>query len=215
MRDVGELLLALLRYNVGMTIAAIAIALPIACIFAFARLSPSRLIHYPTTFYVNVLRSMPLVMLIFWVYTVGPLITGRPSSAYFSALAALAAFEVAYFTEIIRSGIQSVSTGQWNAGLASGLSKSQTMRMIILPQALRRMTPSLLTQSLIAFQDSTIASIISVPDILHETTVLNAREQTPIFLYSALAIIYFIVCYALSVLVRRLEHRSQMRMSAA
>jgi glutamate/aspartate transport system permease protein len=87
--------------------------------------------------------------------------------------------------------------------------------MIILPQALRRMTPSLLTQSLIAFQDSTIASIISVPDILHETTVLNAREQTPIFLYSALAIIYFIVCYALSVLVRRLEHRSQMRMSAA
>jgi glutamate/aspartate transport system permease protein len=215
MHDVGELLLALLRYNVGMTIAAIAIALPIACIFAFARLAPSPLIHYPTTFYVNVLRSMPLVMLIFWVYTVGPLITGRPSSAYFSALAALAAFEVAYFTEIIRSGIQSVSIGQWNAGLASGLSKSQTIRMIILPQALRRMTPSLLTQSLIAFQDSTIASIISVPDILHETTVLNAREQTPIFLYSALAIIYFIVCYALSVLVRRLEHRSQMRMSAA
>jgi glutamate/aspartate transport system permease protein len=215
MHDVGELLLALLRYNVGMTIAAIAIALPIACIFAFARLAPSPLIHYPTTFYVNVLRSMPLVMLIFWVYTVGPLITGRPSSAYFSALAALAAFEVAYFTEIIRSGIQSVSIGQWNAGLASGLSKSQTIRMIILPQALRRMTPSLLTQCLIAFQDSTIASIISVPDILHETTVLNAREQTPIFLYSALAIIYFIVCYALSVLVRRLEHRSQMRMSAA
>jgi glutamate/aspartate transport system permease protein len=215
MHDVGELLLALLRYNVGMTIAAIAIALPIACIFAFARLAPSPLIHYPTTFYVNVLRSMPLVMLIFWVYTVGPLITGRPSSAYFSALAALAAFEVAYFTEINRSGIQSVSIGQWNAGLASGLSKSQTIRMIILPQALRRMTPSLLTQSLIAFQDSTIASIISVPDILHETTVLNAREQTLIFLYSALAIIYFIVCYALSVLVRRLEHRSQMRMSAA
>jgi glutamate/aspartate transport system permease protein len=215
MQDIGELLLALLRYNVGMTIAAIAIALPIACIFAFARLSPSSLIHYPTTFYVNVLRSMPLVMLIFWVYTVGPLITGRPSSAYFSALAALAAFEVAYFTEIIRSGIQSVSTGQWNAGLASGLSKSQTMRMIILPQALRRMTPSLLTQSLIAFQDSTIASIISVPDILHETTVINAREQTPIFLYSALAIIYFIVCYSLSVLVRRLEHNAQIRMSAA
>jgi glutamate/aspartate transport system permease protein len=215
MHDVGELLLALLRYNIGMTVAAIAISLPIACIFAFARLSSSPLIHYPTTFYVNVLRSMPLVMLIFWVYTVGPLITGQPSSAYFSALAALAAFEVAYFTEIIRSGIQSVSTGQWNAGLASGLSKSQTMRMIILPQALRRMTPSLLTQSLIAFQDSTIASIISVPDILHETTVINAREQTPIFLYSTLAIIYFIVCYALSTLVRRLEHRSRMRMSAA
>jgi glutamate/aspartate transport system permease protein len=215
MQEIGTLLLALVRYNIGMTLTAIAVSLPIACVFAFARLAPSPLIHYPTTFYVNVLRSMPLVMLIFWVYTVGPLVTGRPSSAYFSALAALAAFEVAYFTEIIRAGIQSVSVGQWNAGLASGLTKAQTMRMIVLPQALRRMTPSLLTQSLIAFQDSTIASIISVPDILHETTILNAREQTPIFLYSVLALIYFLVCYTLSVLVRRLEERAQARMAAA
>jgi glutamate/aspartate transport system permease protein len=215
MHDIPDLLLALIRYNVAMTLTAIAISLPIACVFAFARLSPSPFIHYPATFYVNVLRSLPLVMIIFWVYTVGPLITGRPSSAYFSALAALAAFEVAYFTEIIRSGVQSVAIGQRNAGLASGLSKAQTMRLIILPQALRRMMPSLLTQSLIAFQDSTIASIISVPDILHETTVINAREQTPIFLYSALAIIYFVTCYALSLLVRKLEQRSKLRMAAA
>jgi glutamate/aspartate transport system permease protein len=215
MHDIPDLLLALIRYNVGMTLTAIAISLPIACVFAVARLSPSPFIHYPATFYVNVLRSLPLVMIIFWVYTVGPLITGRPSSAYFSALAALAAFEVAYFTEIIRSGVQSVAIGQRNAGLASGLSKAQTMRLIILPQALRRMMPSLLTQSLIAFQDSTIASIISVPDILHETTVINAREQTPIFLYSALAIIYFVTCYALSLLVRKLEQRSKLRMAAA
>ncbi|MGE0752689.1 MAG: amino acid ABC transporter permease [Variibacter sp.] len=215
MHDIPDLLLALVRYNVGMTLTAIAISLPIACVFAVARLSPSPFIHYPATFYVNVLRSLPLVMIIFWVYTVGPLITGRPSSAYFSALAALAAFEVAYFTEIIRAGVQSVAIGQRNAGLASGLSKTQTMRLIILPQALRRMMPSLLTQSLIAFQDSTIASIISVPDILHETTVINAREQTPIFLYSALAIIYFVTCYALSLLVRKLEQRSQLRMAAA
>jgi glutamate/aspartate transport system permease protein len=215
MTDIGILLWALLKYNVGMTLTAIAIALPIACVFATFRLSPSPLIYYPSTFYVNVLRSSPLVMIIFWVYTVGPLITGRANSAYFSALAALAAFEVAYFTEIIRSGIQSVSAGQKNAALAFGMTKWQAMRMIILPQALRRMSPSLLTQSLIAFQDSTIASVISVPDILHETTVLNAREQNPIFLYSALAIIYFIACYSLSVVVRQLEHRNEMRIRTA
>jgi glutamate/aspartate transport system permease protein len=215
MNDIGILLLALLKYNVGMTLTAIAIALPLACVFATARLSPSPLIYYPSTFYVNILRSSPLVMIIFWVYTVGPLITGRANSAYFSALAALAAFEVAYFTEIIRSGIQSVSAGQKNAALACGMTKAQTMRMIILPQALRRMSPSLLTQSLIAFQDSTIASVISVPDILHETNILNAREQNPIFLYSALAIIYFIACYSLSLLVRHLERRNDMRMQAA
>jgi glutamate/aspartate transport system permease protein len=215
MNDIGILLLALLKYNVGMTLTAIAIAFPIACVFAAARLSPSPFIYYPSTFYVNILRSSPLVMIIFWVYTVGPLITGRANSAYFSALAALAAFEVAYFTEIIRSGIQSVSAGQKNAALACGMTKAQTMRMIILPQALRRMSPSLLTQSLIAFQDSTIASVISVPDILHETNILNAREQNPIFLYSSLAIIYFIACYSLSLLVRHLERRNDMRMQAA
>ena len=95
------------------------------------------------------------------------------------------------------------------------MTKGQAMRMIILPQALRRMSPSLLTQSLIAFQDSTIASVISVPDILHATNILNAREQNPIFLYSALAIIYFIACYSLSLLVRHLEHRNDLRMQAA
>ena len=215
MNDIGILLLALLKYNVGMTLTAIAMALPLACVFATARLSPSPFIYYPSTFYVNILRSSPLVMIIFWVYTVGPLITGRANSAYFSALAALAAFEVAYFTEIIRSGIQSVSAGQKNAALATGMTKAQAMRIIILPQALRRMSPSLLTQSLIAFQDSTIASVISVPDILHETNILNAREQNPIFLYSALAIIYFIACYSLSLLVRHLERRNEMRMQAA
>lgn len=195
-----------------MTLLAIGVALPIACLFAAGRLSSNPLIRYPATAYVNVMRSSPLVMIMFWVYTVGPLITGRPSSAYLSALSALAAFEVAYFTEIIRSGIQSITTGQRSAALATGLTEAQAMRFIILPQALRRMAPSLLTQSLIALQDSTIASIISVPDILQTTNVINAREQNPIFLYSSLATIYFLVCYSLSLVVRRLERGSQLRM---
>jgi glutamate/aspartate transport system permease protein len=164
---------------------------------------------------VNVLRSSPLVMIMFWVYTVGPMITGRPSSAYLAALFALAAFEVAYFTEIIRSGIQSVSVGQRNAALASGFTEGQALRLVVLPQALSRMTPSLLTQSLIAFQDSTIASVISVPEILQTTTVINAREQNPVLLYAPLAGIYFVICYALSLAIRHLERRSRLRMGLA
>ncbi|MBV9785088.1 MAG: amino acid ABC transporter permease [Acidisphaera sp.] len=213
--DLAALLPALLVYNVRMTLSAIAIALPIACVFAAARLSPSRLIHAPTTAYVNLLRSLPLVMIMFWTYTVGPMITGRPNSAYVSALAALAAFEVAYFTEIIRAGLQSVGIGQRNAGLASGLTAPQVTARIILPQAVRRMAPSLLTQGLIAFQDSTIASIISVPDILQTTNVINAREQDPILLYSLLAGVYFVICYALSQAARRLERRRNRRLSLA
>ena len=158
----ATLLAVLVGYNVRLTLIAIAIALPIACLFAFARLSPHWLLHAPSTAYVNVLRSSPLVMIMFWVYTTVPLVTGRPTSAYWSAQFALAAFEVAYFTEIVRAGLQSIPLGQRDAGFAIGLKPRQVARLIILPQAVRSMTPSLLTQGLIAFQDSTIASVISV-----------------------------------------------------
>jgi glutamate/aspartate transport system permease protein len=215
MTELAALVVALVKYNVGMTLIAIALALPVACLFAAGRLSSNPLIRYPTTAYVNILRSSPLVMIMFWVYTVGPLITGRPSSAYLAALLALAAFEVAYFTEVVRSGIQSVTAGQKNAALATGLTDRQAIRFVILPQALRRMLPSILTQSLIAFQDSTIASVISVPDILQTTTVINAREQNPIFLYTSLALIYFLACYSLSLVIRRLERGSRIRMGLA
>jgi len=211
----GSLLRALLVYNVRMTVVAIALALPVACLFAAARLSRHWLIHAPSTAYVNVLRSSPLVMIMFWVYTVGPMITGRPNSAYLSAQIALAAFEVAYFTEIIRTGLQSVATGQRNAGLATGLTRYEVMRRIILPQALRRMTPSLLTQSLIAFQDSTIASVISVPDVMQTTNVINAREQDPITLYATLAVLFFFICYTFSRAIGRMEHSVRQRMGLA
>lgn len=208
----GTLLTALGVYNLRMTLVAIAMALPVACLFAAARLSRHRLIHAPATAYVNVLRSSPLVMIMFWVYTVGPMITHEPNSAYLSAQFALAAFEVAYFTEIIRAGLQSVAVGQRNAGLATGLTRGQVMRLIILPQALRRMTPSLLTQGLIAFQDSTISSVISVPDVMQTTTVINAREQDPIALYATLAVMFFVICYTLSRTITRMEHGVRRRM---
>jgi glutamate/aspartate transport system permease protein len=211
----GTLLRALLVYNVRMTVVAIALALPIACLFATARLSRYRLIHAPATAYVNVLRSSPLVMIMFWVYTVGPMVTGRPNSAYVSAQFALAAFEVAYFTEIIRAGLQSIAIGQRNAGLATGLTQGQVVRRVILPQALRRMTPSLLTQSLIAFQDSTISSVISVPDVMQTTNVVNAREQDPITLYATLAVLFFVICYALSLVIGRMELSVRHRMGVA
>lgn len=100
----------------------------------------------------------------------------------FAALTAIAAFEVAYFAEIIRSGLQSVSVGQRNAGLASALSKGQVFWLIILPRAIRRTMPALLSQALITFQDSIVASVISVPEILDTTTVTNSRDQDTILL---------------------------------
>ncbi len=211
----ATLLLPLVRINLIMTLTAIAIALPVSCLVAAARLSQWRVVHAPVTTYVNVLRSSPLVMIMFWAYTVGPMVTGHPNSAYVSALVALAAFEIAYFAEIVRAGLQSVPIGQRDAALASGLNLRQAIRLILLPQALRRMLPSLLTQSLIAFQDSTIASVISVPDVMQTTNVINAREQDPVLLYAMLAGLFFVICYTFSQTIRLLENRARNRMALA
>jgi His/Glu/Gln/Arg/opine family amino acid ABC transporter permease subunit len=213
--DVVALLSALVVVNVCITVTAIAIALPIACLFAVARLSRRPFVYYPVTAYVNVLRSSPLLMIMFWAYYTGPMITGAPTSAYTAALIALAAFEVAYFTELVRAGLQSISAGQRDAALAVGLTPGQAMRLVILPQALRRMLPSLISQSIIAFQDSTIASVIGVTDIFATANIISAREQRPIELYTALALIFFALCYALSKLVRGLEARVNARTAGA
>jgi His/Glu/Gln/Arg/opine family amino acid ABC transporter permease subunit len=213
--DLVALLGALAWYNLCLTVSAIAIALPVACLFAVGRLSRHPFVYYPITAYVNVLRSLPLLMIMFWAYYTGPMITGAPTSAYTAALIALAAFEVAYFTELVRAGLQSISSGQRDAALAVGLRASQAMRLVILPQALRRMLPSLLSQSIIAFQDSTIASVIGVTDIFATANIISAREQRPIELYTALAVIFFVLCYGLSKLVRMLEARVNARTAGA
>ena len=215
LNDLAALLGALVVFNVCLTASAIAIALPIACLFAVGRLSRHPFVYYSVTAYVNVLRSSPLLMIMFWAYYTGPMITGTPTSAYTAALIALAAFEVAYFPELVRAGLQSISSGQRDAALATGLKPSQAMRLVILPQALRRMLPSLLSQSIIAFQDSTIASVIGVSDVFSVTNIISAREQRPIELYTALAAIFFVLCYGLSRLVRALEARVNARTAGA
>jgi glutamate/aspartate transport system permease protein len=213
--DLAALLGALVVFNLCLTASAIAIALPIACLFASGRLSRHPLVYYPVTAYVNVLRSSPLLMIMFWAYYTGPMITGAPTSAYTAALIALAAFEVAYFTELVRAGLQSIASGQRDAALAVGLTPVQAMRFVILPQALRRMLPSLISQSIIAFQDSTIASVIGVTDIFATANIISAREQRPIELYTALAVIFFVLCYAPSKLVRVFEARVNARTAGA
>jgi glutamate/aspartate transport system permease protein len=207
MHEYLTMLSALLRYNVTLTLLAVAIALPISCACAFARLSSIGWIALSIRVYVNTLRSMPLVMVMFWIYMIVPMISGHALSAYWSALIALTCFEVAYFTEIVRAGVQSISSSQFDAAVATGLSRFQAARHVIVPQALRRMTPALLTQSLIAFQDSTISSIIGVPEMLQEATIINAREQAPVYYYALLALTFLVICYATSLGVRHLESR--------
>jgi glutamate/aspartate transport system permease protein len=213
--DLYLLALALLRYNVSLTVLAILFAFPIASLLALGRLSRHRVISYPITAYINILRSSPLLMVLFWTYYTFPmLLSGGNVNVFTAALIGLTAFEAAYFAEFIRAGLQSISKDQQKAALATGLRPWQVSLYIIWPQAVRRMLPSLLTQSIIAFQDSTLASIIGLREVVQMTTIINAREVRPIWIYSMLAGTYLCLCFAISRCVRRLEGRTAEVLSA-
>jgi glutamate/aspartate transport system permease protein len=203
------LAVALLRYNVTLTLLAIALAFPIASLLALGRLSASPLVSYPIAAYINVLRSSPLLMVMFWTYYTFPMLFGRGNvNVFTAALIALTAFEAAYFAEYLRAGLQSIGADQQKAALATGLRHWQVALFVTWPQAVRRMLPSLLTQSIIAFQDSTLASVIGLREVVQTTTIVNASEVRPIWLYSMLALLYLGVCFSLSRLVRRVERRT-------
>lgn len=207
--DVFSLMVALFRYNVTLTALAICLAFPVASLLALGRLSGYRAISYPIAAYINLLRSSPLLMVMFWTYYTFPMLVGGTNLNVFSAaLFALAAFEAAYFAEFIRAGIQSIHKDQRLAALATGLKPWQVSLYVIWPQAIHRMIPSLLTQSLIAFQDSTLASVIGLREVAQTTTIINSVQVRPIWVYSILAGLYLILCLTLSRFVRRVEWRT-------
>jgi His/Glu/Gln/Arg/opine family amino acid ABC transporter permease subunit len=207
--DLGSLVLALLRYNVVLTVLAILVAFPVASLLALGNLSRHRLIRYPIVAYINLLRSSPLLMVMFWTYYSFPMLVGGANiNVFYAALLALTAFEAAYFAEFIRAGIQSIHRDQRSAALATGLRPWQVSLYVIWPQAIHRMIPSLLTQSIIAFQDSTLASLIGLREVAQTTTIINSMQVKPIWVYSILAALYLVLCLTLSQCVRRIERRT-------
>ena len=207
--DLGGLILALLRYNLVLTVLAILVAFPIASLLALGNLSRYRLVRYPIIAYINLLRSSPLLMVMFWTYYSFPMLVGGANlHVFYAALFALAAFEAAYFAEFIRAGIQSIHKDQRSAALATGLKPWQVSLYVIWPQAIHRMIPSLLTQSIIAFQDSTLASLIGLREVAQTATIINSMQVKPIWVYSILAALYLVLCLTLSQCVRRIERRT-------
>ncbi len=182
---------------------------------AMMRLSSHKFLSWPAAAYVNILRSIPLVLVIFWFYFlvpyIGAWIVGSPTpikvGAFASALITFIMFEACFYCEIMRAGIQSIPRGQVNAGYALGLNYWQMMGHIVLPQAFRNMVPILLTQTIILFQDVSLVYIISLPDFVTIASKIAQRDGRLIEMYTFVAIVYFIICFALSVLVKRLQHR--------
>jgi len=174
-------------------------------LLALMRLSGKKILMYPATFYVNGMRSIPLVMVILWFFLLMPTIIGRPIGAELSAVITFVAFEAAYFSEIMRAGIQSIPRGQVHAGQAVGMTYAQNMKLVILPQAFRNMLPVLLTQTIILFQDTSLVYAIGAYDLLKGFSTAGKIYGRPEEAYLLAAVIYFILCFSLSYVVKKLQ----------
>src|SRR5262245_8816895 len=190
-----------------LAIPAIVLGFLLGIFVGIARLARSRWINVPAAIYVEFFRGVPLVMVIFWIWIIIPRLLGLPIPEYGVALAAFVIFEAAYFGEIVRAGIQSVPRGQVEAATAVGLTGAQTMRYVVLPQAIRNMVPSLVTQMIVLFKDTSLASIIGYVDLTKAAQIVNSREIRPFELYLFIAVVYWLFTYSMSLAARRFERR--------
>jgi glutamate/aspartate transport system permease protein len=196
-----------LIFSVQLTLIAMIGGIVIGTILALMRLSGKKPLVMMAAFYVNTLRSIPLVMVILWFFLLIPLLIGRSLGAELSAIITFTVFEAAYYSEIMRAGIQSVSKGQVNAGYAVGMTYKQCMQLIVLPQAFRNMLPVLLTQTIILFQDTSLVYAIGAYDLLKGFEVAGKNFNRPVEAYLFAAVVYFVICFSLSMIVRRLQKK--------
>jgi glutamate/aspartate transport system permease protein len=172
--------------------------LVLGVVLALMRQSSRSWLATPAAAYVTVMRSLPLVLVLFWFYFLVPLALGRPVGALASALVAFVLFEAAFYCEIIRAGIASVRIGQTQAALATGMRQAQVFRLIVGPQALRAMVPLLLNQIIIVFQDTSLVYVVALRDFMTAASVVADRDGRPTEMYTVIAVVYLAICFSAS-----------------
>ena len=196
-----------LYFSVMLTVVATIGGILFGTVLALMRLSGKKWLVVPATIYVNGMRSIPLVMVILWFFLLVPFIIGRPIGAEYSAFITFIAFEAAYFSEIMRAGIQSIPRGQVFAGQAVGMTYGQNMKLVILPQAFRNMLPVLLTQTIILFQDTSLVYAIGAYDLLKGFETAGKNFGRPIETYLMATVTYFVISYSLSSVVKSINRK--------
>jgi glutamate/aspartate transport system permease protein len=204
-----------MTFTLTLTVLAMGGGIVFGTLLAMMRLSGRTALAALAGGYVNLMRSLPLVLVIFWFFFLVPWIGGWLSGsggtiqvgAFWSAVITFTMFEAAYYCEIMRAGIQSIPRGQAWSGYALGLNYWQTMGTIVLPQAFRNMLPVLLTQTIILFQDTSLVYVISATDFLGAASKVANRDYRLVEMYTFAAVVYFIVSYSLSLLVKRLQDK--------
>ena len=205
-----------MRFTLMLTALATVGGVVLGTLIALMRLSGVPGVSHFAAGYTNLMRSLPFVLVIFWFYFLLPYVgqwvigASRPIAvgAFMSALVTFTLFEAAYFSEIMRAGIQSIPRGQVSAGYALGLKYWQVMSYVILPQAFRNMLPVLLTQTIILFQDTSLVYVLSITDFLGAASKIAQRDGRLVEMYLFAAVVYFAISFALSQLVRRLQART-------
>jgi glutamate/aspartate transport system permease protein len=208
-------LLTGLLFTLQITLVGVAGGIVFGSLLAVARLSPNRLLSTLATTYVNLMRSIPLILVIFWVFFLVPWAIGwltnggRPVAvgASLTIYVTFVLFEAAYYAEIVRAGFRSISSGQYAACDALGLSKLQAYVYVLFPQAFLSVLPILLTQTIVLFQDTSLVYVISATDLLGAATKIAQRDGRLVEMYLIVGVIYFLFCYAASQFVKRLQGR--------
>jgi glutamate/aspartate transport system permease protein len=214
-RSLGYLFREGMTFTVTLTLLAMTGGIIFGTLLAMLRLSAFRPLAMLAGGYVNLMRSIPLLLVIFWFFFlvpyIGAWITGASQpirvGAWMSAVITFTMFEAAYYCEIMRAGIQSIARGQVWSGYALGLNYWQTMGHIVLPQAFRNMVPVLLTQTIILFQDTSLVYVISATDFLGAASKVANRDYRLVEMYTFVAVVYFVISYSLSLMVKHLQNR--------
>jgi glutamate/aspartate transport system permease protein len=203
-----------MKVTLQITVTAMVVGIALGTVLAVMRLGKSRLLGWISAAYVNTFRSIPLIMVLLWFFLIVPSLIERifnlPRTAdtrVTSAMVAFSLFQAAYYAEIIRAGIQSVKSGQIGAALALGMTNGQAMRLVVLPQAFRNMTPLLLTQTIILFQDTSLVYVSAVADFFTASTIVGTRDGRIVELILFAGAVYFVISFALSTLVKRYQNR--------
>ena len=193
-------------FSVQLTLIAMFGGIVLGTLLALMRLSGKPWLATPAAIYVDTLRSIPLVMVILWFFLLIPKMLG-PLGGETSAMITFTLFEATYYSEIMRAGIQSVPKGQVHAGYAVGMTYAQCMQLIVLPQAFRNMLPVLLTQTIVLFQDTSLVYAVGAYDLLKGWEVAGKNFNRPVETYLVAALVYFVICFSLSMIVRRLQKK--------
>ncbi len=206
-----EVLAAGLLNTLYYTAACIVGGLLVGLVAAFGKLSPLAVVRLPIHFLVEIFRCTPLLVILIWFYYALPALLGVQISALTAGMLALSLYGGAFYCEIIRAGIISIESGQREAAQALGMRRWDAMRRIILPQALRRMVPPLMNQSILQLKNTSLVSVLALPDLIYQGQLVTHETYRPLEVYTTVAVIYFAILFPATLLVQRLERRLNLK----